>query len=203
MIMQVFEEHWFPSQVWFADLDDAASLNEQLLKDIQRLRKSVDSIKRSNELGWHSPIDFHKRPEFAALCERIENVAGKIAKSNKLNPAWVPQIDTFWVNINPKGAYNALHNHPNCVLSGTYYVRTPEKCGRLRFRDPREGSRLWFWPLDPEAKSDARQWRQVNYEPKAGRIVMFPHWLEHDVEANQSNTERVSIAFNLFLKKLR
>lgn len=35
--------------------------------------------------------------------------------------------------------------------------------------------------------------------PKAGRLVMFPSWLMHQVRPYKGNAERISIAFNLAL----
>ena len=37
-------------------------------------------------------------------------------------------------------------------------------------------------------------------EPQEDMILFFPSWLEHDVEVNQSNEERISIGFNIFVK---
>ena len=33
--------------------------------------------------------------------------------------------------------------------------------------------------------------------PKAGRLVMFPSWLLHQVRPYRGNSERISVAFNL------
>jgi uncharacterized protein (TIGR02466 family) len=35
--------------------------------------------------------------------------------------------------------------------------------------------------------------------PKAGRLVMFPAWLLHQVRPYRGTAERISIAFNLSL----
>ena len=35
--------------------------------------------------------------------------------------------------------------------------------------------------------------------PKAGRMVMFPAWLLHEVRPYRGSAERISIAFNLSL----
>ena len=42
--------------------------------------------------------------------------------------------------------------------------------------------------------------REVHFEPVAGRLIMFPAWLNHMVETNQSDEPRISISFN-FLQK--
>jgi len=36
----------------------------------------------------------------------------------------------------------------------------------------------------------------VTYPAVAGNVVLFESWLRHEVPANQSNEERISISFN-------
>ena len=43
-------------------------------------------------------------------------------------------------------------------------------------------------------------WREVHYTPRAGIIVMFPAWLWHEVQPNESNDTRISVSFN-FLQR--
>ncbi len=57
------------------------------------------------------------------------------------------------------------------------------------------------WPVAEDKKSDQRHWDRVSYTPVAGRLILFPSWLEHDVEANMSDHERISISFNMNLRK--
>ena len=41
-------------------------------------------------------------------------------------------------NANGKHAYNNIHNHPNSLLSGGYYLKAEGNCGDLLFFDPRK-----------------------------------------------------------------
>jgi uncharacterized protein (TIGR02466 family) len=201
--IQVTEDYLFPSMVWYADIAGAERMNEKLLADISDLRARIKSIKRSNELGWHSPTNMHKRGEFDPLCECIGRMGETISGSMNMRRDRRLVIETFWVNINPKYAYNALHEHPQSVVSGVYYVQVDENSGSLRFRDPRAGKRMNPWPVAGDKTSDRRHWDRVNYKPVAGRLIMFPSWLEHDVEASLSDRERISISFNMNLQKLK
>jgi len=36
----------------------------------------------------------------------------------------------------------------------------------------------------------------VTYPAKAGHLILFESWLRHEVAANQSSDERISISFN-------
>jgi uncharacterized protein (TIGR02466 family) len=200
--IKVTEEYLFPSMVWYADIDGAEAMNLKLSEGVSDLRTKVKSIKRSNELGWHSPTNMHKRELFAPLCDCINAMAGTIADSMSLRKDRRFVIETFWVNVSPKYAYNALHEHPQSFLSGVYYLQVDDKSGSLRFRDPRGAKRMSPWPVAEDKKADQRHWDRVSYKPKAGRLIMFPSWLEHDVEATLSDQERISISFNMGLQKV-
>lgn len=199
--IQVTEDYLFPSVVWYADIAGAEQLNTTLRAGIAVLRTEVKSIKRSNELGWHSPTNVHTRALFKPLCDCIDRMGETISASMNAPRNRRLAIETFWVNISPKYAYNALHDHPQSLVSGVYYVQVNEQSGALRFRDPRAGKRISPWPIDKEKKTDQRHWDRVTYQPIAGRLILFPSWLEHDVEANLSEQERISISFNMNLLK--
>lgn len=100
-----------------------------------------------------------------------------------------------WVNISPPGASNKVHFHPNCHFSGVYYVslKAPE-CGSIYFRDSRIASRMLTYPA---SKPTVFTSDEVRLKPEEGRMYVFPGWLEHGVEENKSDRDRVSISFNV------
>jgi uncharacterized protein (TIGR02466 family) len=51
-------------------------------------------------------------------------------------------------------------------------------------------------PNRKEGKPPKHLWRDVKLDPIPGRIIMFPAWLWHSVEFNQSDDIRISISFN-------
>ena len=43
----------------------------------------------------------------------------------------------LWSNLNCPGDYNTTHDHPDCHMSGVYYVKLPKgDCGKLRMYNP-------------------------------------------------------------------
>ena len=42
---------------------------------------------------------------------------------------------------------------------------------------------------------------ETRMRPEAGRFYVFPAWLEHGVEPNRGDSERVSIAFNVQIQR--
>jgi hypothetical protein len=100
----------------------------------------------------------------------------------------------YWSNFNPPGAFNHRHHHTDTVilLSGVYYLKVPPNSGSIVFSDPRG--------LTINSMADARYYGyepDVSIDPQPGMVVYFPSWLEHEVEKNESDHERVSIAFNI------
>ena len=49
----------------------------------------------------------------------------------------------------------------------------------------------------PVAKPTEFTTEEVRMAPEEGRMYVFPGWLEHGVEENKSDKDRVSIAFNV------
>ena len=112
---------------------------------------------------------------------------------------WTKMKDPDWANINYPGCFNRPHIHPNSLFSGVYYVTAPKNSGNLMVYDPRPGVQMAM-PNRKEKKLPPELWREVHYEPVAGRCIMFPAWLWHEVKPNQSNDIRISVSFN-FLQR--
>ena len=99
-----------------------------------------------------------------------------------------------WVNIMPQHAAHSLHLHPLAFISGTYYVRTPRGCPGLKFEDPRLDRFMAAPPRRANARPVNRSY--VTFRAEAGRLVLFESWLRHEVAANPSSGERISVSFN-------
>lgn len=109
-----------------------------------------------------------------------------------------------WYHITRGGGYMGVHNHPMASWSGVYVVdpgdRDPDNrdSGTLRFYDPRNSVNMFMDPanshlVDPYAASV-----QV-FEPIAGRLVMFPSYLMHDVAPFTGTGTRIVVAFNAWV----
>ena len=115
-----------------------------------------------------------------------------------------PALGNMWANINYPGGYNRPHLHPNSLFSGVYWIKTPVKSGNLMLYDPRPGVHTTMPNRNADGPKEGQLppelWREVHYEPIAGRIIMFPAWLWHEVRPNESNDTRISVSFN-FLQR--
>tara|TARA_E500000178_G_C16701241_1_gene608298 strand:- start:77 stop:667 length:591 start_codon:yes stop_codon:yes gene_type:complete len=186
----------FPTPVYIADIEHP-TLNQNLEKDIIAWSKEDKGIKRTNVKGWHSTTNMHERPEFKKLVNMLYACQKTIYEQEYYESE--PVLGNMWANINPPGGMNRAHQHPNSLWSGVYWIKTPKNCGQLKIDDPRSVACMTR-PRQKDTKKPDRLWRETHYEPIAGRCIMFPSWLMHCVDPNESNDIRISVSFN-FLQK--
>jgi len=185
---------YFPTIVYAKDVNLDNKLFENAVIEWSQKDKG---IKRTNMKGWHSQTDMHKIPVFKPLVDELFKMQNEIFKEEFLDSE--PILGNMWANINPPGGYNRPHLHPNCHYSGVYYIKAPKNSGQIVFNDPRTTSHM-VMPNRIKATPPPDLWREVRIDPLVGRIIMFPAWLWHCVELNQSNDIRISVSFN-FLQK--
>jgi len=192
--VEILASQLFPTLVWTTLFDDAEDLNGRLLEQAYRMREEDSAgVRNTNMQGWQSRNEVQLRDEFADINRRILLVAGQIAESQNYLPG-VTYRHEAWVNISYPGASNKVHIHPNCHLSGVYYIQLAPECGSIFFRDPRTPSLMLRPPISQETPFTATEAR---FKAEEGRMYVFPAWLEHGVEVNRSDQDRVSISFNV------
>jgi uncharacterized protein (TIGR02466 family) len=186
----------FPTPVYIADIKHP-TLNQNLERDIIAWSKQDKGMTRTNIKGWHSTTNMHERPEFKNLVSMLYACQKTIYEQEYYESE--PVLGNMWANINPPGGMNRAHQHPNSLWSGVYWIKTPKNCGQLKIDDPRSVASM-IRPRQKDIKKPDRLWRETHYEPIAGRVIMFPSWLMHAVDPNESNDIRISVSFN-FLQK--
>jgi len=189
-------ELFFPTPIYIKDVGSPA-FNQKLEQDIIAWSNRDKGIQRTNVNGWHSTSNMADYPEYKPLVDILFQAQRDIYKEEHLDSE--PFLGNMWANINPPGGFNRTHNHPNSLWSGVYYIKTPKNCGHLKLEDPRSIA-LMTRPRQVPGEQPNRLWREVHYEPVAGRLIMFPAWLNHCVDPNMSNDIRISVSFNFMQK---
>ena len=190
---------FFPTPVWAIQLENYKLVNEEMYNYI-KIQQKIDGvgINKSNIKGWHSK-DFNlseKEPQnfISFISSSIEQV---MIDMNWDKEKQLAKIDNMWAIVNIGGSANLTHQHGNSTISGAYYVRAPESCGDIIFYDPRPA------PVysHPNATSPNSLNAQVNgISPREGALVLFPSYLDHSVNENLSNDERIVISFNIVIQ---
>ena len=173
-------------------LDNHEQINSSVIKylyDLKELRPDGETI--SNRGGWQKN-HIEKEPQMSVLSKAIFDEFHDFVIT-KLDPVIELSIylGNMFANINPPGAYHLPHVH-DCHWTGVYYLSTPENCGKLCVQKPHQG---------PSQAEQSKFFKNVRLEhrisPEAGTGYFFPSHLVHYVEENLSDSDRISIAYNI------
>jgi len=104
------------------------------------------------------------------------------------------KLEDLWINILPEGGNHSAHIHPNSVVSGTTYISMPSGSSAIKFEDPRHSMMMAAPSRIKDAKEYLKPFIYVN--PSVGDVLLWESWLRHEVPANNSSEERISISFN-------
>ncbi len=194
-------KNWFPTLIYSAPLGAGVpALNRELIGDVARIRAADTAGRRWSKTGYpggytsYGSLDRLHRlsSSFADLQKRIDRHVKVYARALGWKPAPRLVMTDCWVNVMPQGCAHSFHLHPQSVISGTYYVRTPRGTPGLKFEDPRLSR---FMAAPPRLA-------HLTYPARAGEVILFESWLRHEVPANPVDRERVSISFNYHLGSL-
>ena len=191
-------ELWFPTPIWYFKLNlNECDFSKAISYSIA-LSKNCNGIKVSNVGGWHSKLfsnqDLQKSP-LKVFTENISTCVNicltDLGASNDVKV----YIHNAWININEPGHYNNKHDHGFTNLSGVFYLTDTNS--NINFYKNKDF--MDFTTNSVLSNNDTTcSFKKVTYQPKKGDLLIFPSWLEHDVEYNDFLDTRISVAFNLY-----
>jgi len=189
---------FFSTPVWINEINNSENINTELKNYIYKEKeKNPEGAKKSNVNGWHSDeFDLKNENLKNFISEISKNIESAIKDMNWDLETQIVKITSMWSIINNKDAFNEKHHHGNSALSAAYYVKAKQNAGNIVFYDPRQAN-VFHHPTSKEVNSVNAQVQSVT--PKAGTLVLFPSYLEHKVNPNLSNDERIVISFNVSL----
>ena len=197
----------FATPIVLIDLPDAASLSADLRRTILEREKSHPGTEHSNLGGWQSEWDMDRWGGAAAikLLAVARNSANKVTTNRQGQAVSITWKANMWANINRTGHGNEFHSHPGSFWSAVYYVddggidADPSLGGELEFMDPRGPGPAMYAPHLAFGSAGLSAGANEVVRPRAGRMVMFPSWVLHQVRPYRGKAERISIALNLSL----
>jgi uncharacterized protein (TIGR02466 family) len=183
----------FPTLVWKIELE--AQLRETIdakaFAALSRVRRDLPPIAPGK--GWQSAQTLHMLEDFQDLVSCVHRTVTGILQFLRIGYDQF-EITACWATILTPGADHKVHYHPNNFLSGVYYLRTHQGADTINFHDPRAQTGILRPPV---GELTAENTDQVVVRVKNGTLLVFPSFLQHSVDANRSEEERVSISFNV------
>jgi uncharacterized protein (TIGR02466 family) len=188
----------FPSPILIDDTPTVANLS--YLNDFARIFEKTDKDfpheKYPNGYtSFFTNQHLQAVPELRPLCQHIIDQAKKLYHKCGYSTEVTPiAVTSLWVSIQRKGSQHGLHNHRMAMFSGTYYSSAPTDCANIMFQSPLEYHKMHMpipVPSVPEFEDD------YFVEPKNGRTIIFPGYLQHRVMPHEVDEERIAWSFNI------
>lgn len=186
-------DFYFSTPIYSTNIDLGISKLLDLCRNLHQHDKKGRS--NSNIGGWQSQdYTINDFEEFELLNKYIGNHATNLKSDFGLCQS--PQIANIWFNINSNKDHNSTHIHPRSFLSAVYYLQVNEGCGDIEFRR----NNLEEFALESLANFQRRTHLNAitcRYKPLPGNLLIFPSYIQHTVFPNYSNSDRISISFNI------
>ena len=177
-------ENLFPTPIGFWNL----VLNKDEIDFIQNLEQRPNTGNTTSKNNY-----LFREPEMERLAMFVGNCLDKYMKATYAPKHDVkPYITQSWANYTKAGQYHHKHAHPNSFISGCVYIAA-------------KGDKIYFYRDGyQQIKLPTENWNPYNseswwFEVNEGDVIMFPSSLTHMVQTVDGE-ERISIAFNTFLK---
>jgi uncharacterized protein (TIGR02466 family) len=189
----------FPTGIWH----DYLEINhDDIIEFCREKRYSSNGRILSNIGGWQSE-DFwpEEDPRIHELSREIYARSLTILDQFKFDTSNTDlRFLNMWININYQNCLNNIHIHHGSILSGVYYLKCPKNCGDISFH--RNFSETFILKTAANLLEDNTfNYTNIRFAVEEKKLLLFPSWLPHSVEPNQSEEERISIAFNMVLLK--
>lgn len=98
-----------------------------------------------------------------------------------------------WLTRNKPGGYTHVHNHTVSDLTGCYYHKTNGKDGDIFFTNPcLAATSSYFLQAMPS---------NITMPPEEGLLLLFPGYIMHGVQTNQTDEDRISLAFSILFER--
>jgi uncharacterized protein (TIGR02466 family) len=189
----------FPTLMFTGKLPDLSLCDriEKTLRGLQKAGQGKTSPDRASP-AFLTDDNLHKMPEMKEIVEIILRESGKILDAYAIKRD-SHYITDMWANITHPNHRQHMHVHPNCLLSGLVYIKTPLSCGPTMFASPRKFTKQ----LEPaytarnELNSDF-----IIIPAEKGRMLIWPSHMPHAVESGTAieTEDRITMPFNIMIR---
>lgn len=184
MILDIFKTQIFSGVI-------GGHIPQEYKEEVERIQLNYNSVIVSNRGGYQSPVLQPKGALIDLFNQNMPYPLGLLKESYGIKQEL--RLQGFWANINKSDNYNVPHVHPGCVFSGVFYLKAPKDSGDIIFYSPYEDVLEYSDQTRRLSKVFHTNWK---IPIKRGLLLLFPSWLKHSVQQSNTDSERISLAFN-------
>ena len=170
-------------------------LLDNFIDNTDTMKKYIGDLwkERDYDTNWQTKsANLQTKKEFKSFSDLVL-ATGKIICNNLGYDVKDLVITDMWANVLKQNEHHPAHTHSNNFLSGVYYLHTSKNSSPIQFFDPRAQAHV----LQPRNTPNFLNSSMLQYDAIEGTGLIFPSWLQHEVQTNNSNDDRVIISFNI------
>jgi len=194
-------ESWFPTLVYQELLD--YNSNQILIDKAYSIQKQSPAVHTDWRCDTYNTVSNYNFFDDSVLIDLIDRVSEHVKIFATLYGATKHNVvcKDAWFNIASPGSYQEYHNHAGRHFSAVYYISTPVNSGRIVFKSTDTLVDMFPLPLTLEEQNVPASWKTCHYTPVEKKLIIFRSNLQHMVEKNLSNSDRITIAMNFNLER--
>lgn len=182
----------FPPDVWKFHFNFDYTILKPKIDDLFNKVTENSKLEYGNAVSTVS-VENNLQPHTWVELKEFQNWLGariaEIRRSHAFTSGY-SEVTHSWINKHLKDGVTLEHNHNYTTFVVTSYIYLPENSGYIEFRDPLEYHKNSY-PIFPEESL----YKEVPCN--TNDVLIFPGWLKHRVQPNQSNEERIVMTFNI------
>lgn len=105
-----------------------------------------------------------------------------------------------WFSINRQYSFHEQHHHCPNIWSGVYYLQADQNDATISFLNKNLIDTGWPYRSKKIENTEFNSTQTV-IRPETGMLLVFPSYLHHKVDQQNSTNDRITIAFNMDRKK--
>jgi len=177
-------ESWWPTPIYFCQFDGDSSLLDEISAEVNMAITTTTVQNPWGEAKIRTSFSYDLPNLFLDRTPILKKYIIKHIKNYTETDFFISES---WINSGGENARQEKHMHLGSEISGCYYHKTNTLDGNIVFEcNDKMLQRFSGSSITP-----------IEYKPEVGKIILFPSYLTHSVKTNQTEHERISIAFNI------
>jgi|TARA_E500000318_G_scaffold83399_1_gene79032 uncharacterized protein (TIGR02466 family) len=182
----------FPEPIYLSHLN--RSFTKKELKSVESHKKGL--IQNAGNKTSKNKYVLNK-PEMSKLKkDLLKHVNLYLEKVIATEHKVTLNITQSWLNYTNENQYHHEHSHSNSFLSGVLYMKANSETDRIFFHKDMSKGTLRLKPKTFNLYNSPEWFFRV----AESMLVLFPSYLVHSVKTKDDDGERISLAFNVYLK---
>lgn len=188
--MSCYIEKLFPIALYIDKLN--FKLNKKQSKYAETCQRKLNTFNLSSQNSYVLEL-----PLFKNLKKQIEQKVAFYLLSIDFAPENIEFFITqSWFNYTKKNQSHHEHEHPNSYLSGVYYINADKNLDSIIFISKKYTGQISL------PATDYNDFNAKSYKLPVSTddFILFPSSTTHKVDTKKGKNERLSLAFNVFIK---